>query len=54
MTELLYPTLVFVHLLLFVLWLGADVGVFLLGQHFRKRNNYGLEDVYKRQTPIRG
>lgn len=43
MTELLYPTLVFVHLLLFVLWLGADVGVFLLGQHFRKRNNYGLD-----------
>lgn len=43
MTELVYPTFVFVHLLLFVLWLGADVGVFVLGQHFRKRDNYSLE-----------
>lgn len=40
---LAYPTLVYVHLLLFVLWLGADVGVFLLGQHFRKRSDYTLE-----------
>lgn len=38
-----YPTLVFVHLMLFVLWLGADVGVFVLGQHFRKRGRYSLE-----------
>lgn len=38
-----YRSLVFVHLLLFVLWLGADVGVFLLGQHFRKRRRYSLE-----------
>jgi hypothetical protein len=38
-----YPTLVYVHLLLFVLWLGADVGVFLLGQHFRKRTIYTLD-----------
>ena len=38
-----YRTLVFVHLLLFVLWLGADVGVFVLGQHFRKRRQYTLE-----------
>lgn len=38
-----YRSLVFVHLLLFVLWLGADVGVFVLGQHFRKRHSYSLE-----------
>ena len=38
-----YPTLVFTHLLLFVLWLGADVGVFMLGQHFRKRTIYSLD-----------
>jgi hypothetical protein len=33
---------VYLHLLLFVLWLGADVGVFMLGQHFRKRDIYTL------------
>jgi hypothetical protein len=38
-----YPMLVYVHLLLFVLWLGADVGVFVLGQHFRKRHVYSLD-----------
>lgn len=42
-SQLAYPTLVYIHLLLFVLWLGADVGVFLLGQHFRKRERYTLE-----------
>jgi hypothetical protein len=41
--SLAYPTLVYGHLLLFVLWLGADVGVFLLGQHFRKRTVYTLD-----------
>lgn len=41
--NLAYPTLVYVHLLLFVLWLGADVGVYTLGQHFRKRDRYTLE-----------
>jgi hypothetical protein len=41
--EFAYRSLVYVHLLLFVLWLGADVGVFLLGQHFRKRTVYSLE-----------
>jgi hypothetical protein len=43
LAELAYPTLVYVHLLLFVLWLGADVGVFMLGQHFRKRESYALD-----------
>ena len=43
MANLAYPSLVFIHLLLFVLWLGADVGVFVLGQHFRKRERYSLE-----------
>lgn len=42
MADLTYPTLVYVHLLLFVLWLGADVGVFVLGQHFRRRAVYDL------------
>lgn len=37
-----YQLLVYVHILLFVLWLGADVGVFMLGQHFRKREKYDL------------
>lgn len=43
MAGLGYSMLVWVHLLLFVLWLGADVGVFLLGQHFRKRTVYSLD-----------
>ncbi len=38
-----YPALVYVHLLMFVLWLGADVGVFVLGQHFRKRQKWSLD-----------
>ncbi|MGB3471177.1 MAG: hypothetical protein WBA51_10175 [Erythrobacter sp.] len=38
-----YPALVYVHLLMFVLWLGADVGVFVLGQHFRKREKWSLD-----------
>lgn len=37
-----YQLLVFIHIILFVLWLGADVGVFMLGQHFRKREKYDL------------
>lgn len=43
MAGLAYPTLVYAHLLLFVLWLGADVGVYVLGQHFRKRERYTLD-----------
>ncbi len=42
MADLAYRTLVYAHLLLFVLWLGADVGVFVLGQHFRRRASYDL------------
>ncbi len=43
MEDVTYRSLVYVHLLMFVLWLGADVGVFLLGQHFRKRTVYTLD-----------
>jgi len=43
LSQFAYPTLVFAHLLLFVLWLGADVGVFVLGQHFRRREAYSLD-----------
>lgn len=39
----LYPNLVYIHLLLFVLWLGGDLGVFILGQNFRKRS-YSLPE----------
>jgi hypothetical protein len=40
---LAYPTMVYVHVLLFVAWLGGDIGVFVLGQHFRKRSVYTLD-----------
>jgi hypothetical protein len=43
MQDYAYGALVYAHLLLFVLWLGADVGVFLLGQHFRRRESYTLD-----------
>jgi len=33
----LYSVLVFFHILLFVFWLGADLGVAVLGGQFRKR-----------------
>lgn len=37
-----YEAWILVHILLFVVWLGGDIGVFILGQHFRKRD-YPLE-----------
>ncbi|MCJ8157386.1 hypothetical protein [Sphingomonas sp. LaA6.9] len=43
LSDLAYPSLVYFHLFLFVLWLGGDVGVFLAGQHFRKRHLYTLD-----------
>ena len=41
--EALYPTLLWFHVLLLLFWLGADLGVFLLSQHLRKRDIYTAE-----------
>lgn len=38
-----YSIMVFVHLLLFVVWLGGDIGVFLLGQNFRRRAAWTID-----------
>ena len=39
----LYGALIFFHILLFVFWLGGDLGVAILGDHFRKRT-YSLQE----------
>jgi hypothetical protein len=40
---LFYTLMVYAHLLLFVLWLGADIGVFILSQFFRKPATYSFD-----------
>ena len=40
----LYGLLTFFHILLFVFWLGGDLGVAILGDHFRKRKDYSLQE----------
>lgn len=42
-TQLIYTGLIYLHILLFAVWLGGDIGVFALGQNFRKRDAYRLE-----------
>ena len=39
----LYACLVFFHILLFVFWLGGDLGVAILGEQFRKRS-YSIQE----------
>jgi len=40
----LYSVSVFFHILLFVFWLGGDLGVAILGDHFRKRETYSIQE----------
>lgn len=44
MMPTLISALVFFHILLFVFWLGGDLGVAILGDHFRKRDKYSLQE----------
>lgn len=41
---MVYENIVFIHLLLFVFWLGGDVGVFILGQQSRRSDVYSLNE----------
>jgi len=40
----LIAVLTFFHIILFVFWLGGDLGVAILGDHFRKRETYSLQE----------
>lgn len=44
MTPSLISVLAFFHIILFVFWLGGDLGVAVLGDHFRKRNDYSIQE----------
>lgn len=41
---MVYENIVFIHLLLFVFWLGGDIGVFILGQQSRRSDVYSLSE----------
>jgi len=44
MTLTLISILAFFHIILFVFWLGGDLGVAILGDHFRKRDDYSIQE----------
>lgn len=44
MTLTLISVLAFFHIILFVFWLGGDLGVAILGDHFRKRDDYSIQE----------
>ena len=44
MTLTLTAVLVFFHIILFVFWLGGDLGVAILGEHFRRRDTYSVQE----------
>ncbi len=39
-----YQLLTFAHIMLFVFWLGGDLGVFILGQQSRRTHVYSLQE----------